>query len=243
MQSVIKYYYHSVINSYSQIFFSDNRWFGVLLLLASFLDPYTGFSGFLAVIITALFVKWFGFSAEQMRGGSFGFNSLLIGLLLGVHYQLTLPFFLILTLASLLTLLVTVSLASLTWKNKIPFLSLPFLIVAWILLLSARNYSSLGLSERGIYAMNELAALGGNSLVNFYQQINSIHILLFVEMYLKSLGAIFFQYNVLAGLLIATGLLVCSRIAFSLSLLRIMCAFSSRSISTIAGRSAMNCIH
>ncbi len=214
-----KYYFSSVINSYSQIFFSDNRWFGILLLLASFIDPYTGVSGLLAVIITALFTKWFGFNNEQMRSGAYGFNSLLVGLLLGVHFKLNLPFFLILVLVSLLTLLATVSIASLTWKNKIPFLSLPFLIVAWIILLSARNYSALGLSERGIFTINELASLGGAGLVNFYQQINSFPIPLFLEVYLKSLGAIFFQYNILAGLLIATGLLICSRIAFSLSLI------------------------
>ena len=219
MKSSIKYFSDSIINSYSQIFFSDNKWFGVLLLLASFLDPYTGASGLLAVIITALFAKWFGFSAEQMRSGSYGFNSLLVGLLLGVHFKLNTPFFLILVLISLLTLLVTVSLASLTWKNKIPFLSLPFLIVAWIILLSARNYTALGLSERGIYTINELAGLGGNGLVDFYEKINALPIPLFIVMYLKSLGAIFFQYNILAGLLIAIGLLVCSRIAFSLSLL------------------------
>ncbi len=219
MKNISKYYSQSVINSYSQIFFSDNRWFGLLLLLASFLDPFTGVSGLLAVLFTALFVKGFGFSAVQMQNGAYGFNSLLVGLLLGVHYQLNFPFFLILILVSLLTLLVTVSLASLTWKNKIPYLSLPFLLVAWIILLSARNYSALGLSERGIYTINELSRIGGNGLVNFYQQINALPIPSIIETYLKSLGAIFFQYNVIAGLLIAIGLLVCSRIAFSLSLI------------------------
>ena len=154
LKNLSKYYSHSVINSYSQIFFSDNRWFGILLLLASFIDPYTGVSGLLAVLITALFTKWFGFNGEQMRSGAYGFNSLLVGLLLGVHFKLNLPFFLILVLVSLLTLLATVSIASLTAKHKIPFLSLPFLLVAWIILLSARNYSALGLSERGIFTAN-----------------------------------------------------------------------------------------
>ena len=154
-----------------------------------------------------------------MCSGAYGFNSLLVGLMLGVHFKLTLPFFLILALISLLTLLVTVSLAALTYRNKIPFLSLPFLIAAWIVLLSARNYSSLGLSERGIYTFNELSGIGGTGLVHFYEQVNSLRIPLFIEVYLKSIGAIFFQYNIIAGLLIAVGLLVCSRIAFSLSLL------------------------
>jgi len=213
------YYFYSAINSYSQIFFSDNRWFAVLLLLASFLDPYTGLSGLLAVIITAIFIKWFGFSSEQMRSGAYGFNSLLVGLLLGSHFKLNPPFFLILALISLLTLLSTVSLAAITYRNKIPFLSLPFLIVAWIVLLAARNYSSLGLSERGIYTFNDLTNIGGAGLVHFYEQVNSFPVPLFIEVYLKSLGAILFQYNVLAGLLIAIGILVCSRIAFSLSVL------------------------
>ncbi len=57
------------------------------------------------------------------------------------------------------------------------------------------------------------------ALVNFYEKINSLEIPLFIDVYLKSLGAIFFQYNILAGVLIAVGLLLCSRIAFSLSLI------------------------
>ncbi|HEY4800634.1 MAG TPA: urea transporter, partial [Bacteroidia bacterium] len=213
------FYYNALVNSYSQIFFSDNRWFGVLLLLASFLDPFTGISGLLAVVVTAIFAKWFGFNPEQTKNGSYGFNSLLVGLLMGVHFKLNLPFFLILALISLLTLLLTVSFAALTEKNKIPFLSLPFLAAAWIVLLSVRNYTSLGLSERGIYTMNELSSIGGTGLVKFYETINSLQIPLFIEVYLKSLGAIFFQYNILAGLIIAAGLIICSRIAFSLSLL------------------------
>ena len=185
VKNLSRYYFLSVINSYSQIFFSDNRWFALLLLLASFIDPFTGLSGLLGVIITAVFTKWFGFNPEQMRNGAYGFNSLLVGLLLGVHFKFSLLFFLILALISLLTLLSTVSLAAITYRNKIPFLSLPFLLVAWLVLLAARNYSSLGLSERGIYTFNELSDIGGATLVHFYEQINSLQIPLFIEVYLK----------------------------------------------------------
>ncbi len=216
---ISKNYYEGSINSYSQIFFSDNKRFAWLLLLASFVDPFAGLSGLLAVLISILFSRWFGFNPALTRNGTYGYNSLMMGMVMGIFYQFNPEFFLFLVLVSVLTLLITVSVSALTSRHGIPFLSIPFMIGIWLVILSARNYGALHLSERGIYTYNELWSWGGPRLVKFYNDINTIPIPRFIEVYLKSLGAILFQYNIISGVLIAVGLLFCSRIAFSLSLL------------------------
>lgn len=214
----IKYYRDVILGSYSQVFLSSHPGFGAVLLIASLMDPYPGIGGLLGVIFSAIFAKWFGLNPGNIKSGTYGFNALLVGMLLGSLYIFNLPFFLILVLITFLTLLITVWLASVMAPGKLPFLSLPFILGAWILVLSLRSFGAMHLSERGIYTINDLWYYGGPTLVGFYENINALHFPLKFDIYLKSLGAIFFQYNFLAGILIASGLLFFSRIAFTLSL-------------------------
>lgn len=208
-----------IINSYSQLFFSDNRWFALLLLLSTFVDPYCGLSGFIALLIT-LFAAWgLKLPEDPIRRGVYGYNSLLTGLVMAIYFEYSPEYWLILTLASFFTLLLSVWLSSILYKSNLPLLGIPFLIGIWTILLSVRSFQTLHLSERGLFMYNELFAIGGVALVKWYEFIQHPPIPRFWEVFLKSLGAIFFQYNVLSGLFIAIGIFIYSRIAFSLAIL------------------------
>lgn len=213
------FFLKAVPGSYSQIFFSDNKWFAILLLLASFLDPYGGFSGLFAVAVTVLSARIIGLNPVSARNGLYAFNSLLTGLMMGHYYSFSLEFFMVLFLISLLTLFITVFLEARLSGIGLPFLSLPFMAAVWTILLGSRSLGVMALNERGIFTINELWKIGGSSLVTLYEEINSLEIPLALNVYFKSLGAIFFQSNLIAGILIAAGLLLASRIAFTLSLL------------------------
>lgn len=215
----LKFTGEAVLNSYSQLFFSDNRWFALLLLVSTFVDPYAGFSGFIALIISISAASWLSLPKDPVHNGVYGYNSLLAGLVLGNYFSWTWEFWLLLILLSVLTLFISVWLASVLYKSGLPLLGLPFLLGIWTLLLSVRQFDSLTLSDRGIYRLNEVYELGGASLLSMYEWIQYPPIPKFWEVYLKSLGAIFFQYNILSGIFIATGILIYSRIAFTLSLL------------------------
>lgn len=239
MKEQLNYFKDSIANSYSQIFFSNNKWLALLVFIASFIDPITGLSGLLCTISSILFARWMGFNPALIRNGTYSYNSLLVGLTMGSFFQLNIAFFVMLLLASFFTLIVTVWLASVTSAYKIPFLSLPFIIGAWMVLLSVRSFGALQLSERGIYSFNELWNIGGATLVNMYEEANSWKFPFLTEVYLKSLGAIFFQYNIISGLLIAIALLIYSRIAFSLSVLGFLtgylfCYFVEGNLSELA---------
>ena len=216
---------NSIINSYSEIFFARNRFFGILLIGITFVDPFTGICGMFSVVATNLLAKVLGFSREAIYDGRYGFNSLLVGLGLGFYYSPNPAFFILLFVAALSTLLTTVAIAGVLQKYGLPYLSIPFLIGIWATLLASRNFEALELSERGIYTLNELYATGDNWLIILYKELKQLPIPELLKIYFNSLGAILFQFNPFSGILIAIGLLVYSRIAFSLSIVSFTAAY------------------
>lgn len=218
LKNILKIQGEGFLNSYSQVFFSDNRWLAILLLIVSFLDPYAGIAGALSVIVSNLTARSMGFYTFYITKGYYGYNSLLVGLGFGLTFNPGPAFYLLLLAASLLTLLFTIAIQGFLYKYDLPYLSIPFLLGIWLVLLASGQFSALGLSERGVYTLNELFAVGGKSLIDWVEWFDSMIPSQGIRTYLFSMGAIFFQYNLLAGILIALGLLVYSRIAFTLSL-------------------------
>jgi len=214
-----------ILNSYTQIFFARDPVLAFSLIAVSFLSFFSGLSGLLAVIVTLGAGLLFGLDKKSIYNGIYGFNSLLVGLGLGLYFEPTPGFFLILLLSSVLTLFIAVSLQGVIGKYGLPFLSVPFILGVWIILLATRQFENLGISEKGIFRLNELYNLGGSWLVNVYETINRWPFPSTLKLYFMSLGAIVFQPNVLAGILIAIGLLFYSRIAFTLSLIGFYTAY------------------
>ena len=223
--SYIRSIAESVFYSYTQIFFSKNLIFGILLLITTFFDINVGVSGLMAVLFTNFVALILGFDKVYIRDGSYAFNSLLVGLGLGFSYQFSFPFFILLLIASLLTFFITVATSGILAKYRLPYLSIPFLFGLWAVFLAARNFDAVGISENGVFILNELYAKGGSWLVDVYQWINQAGVPEVILIYLKSLGAILFQFNILSGIMMAIGLLFYSRIAFSLSFISFASAY------------------
>ncbi|MFO7933572.1 MAG: urea transporter [Bacteroidales bacterium] len=83
----IKLFLKAIPNSYGQVFFSDQRLFSFILVLVTFFDLYAGLFGLLSVVTTNLAGFLLGFDKRTIARGLFGFNSLLVGLGLGVYFQ------------------------------------------------------------------------------------------------------------------------------------------------------------
>jgi urea transporter/murein DD-endopeptidase MepM/ murein hydrolase activator NlpD len=215
----------SVLNSYTQVFFSNDRIFAVILVIVSFFDLFAGLSGLIAVILSNVAAYLIGFNRTNIKAGYYGFNSLLVGLGLGIFYQPAPEFFIVVLFAALMTLFLTVMMEGVIGKYGLPFLSISFLLAIWMVTLASRQFTTLTVSERGIYMMNEMYGKGGLHLVGVYDWFGSIDIPDPLKTYFKSLGAILFQYHLLPGIILAAGLLIYSRIAFLLSLLGFFSAY------------------
>jgi urea transporter/murein DD-endopeptidase MepM/ murein hydrolase activator NlpD len=214
-----------VLNSYSQVFFSDNKGFAIALLMVTFVDPFAGFYGLVSVLFTNGLGSYLGFNRLVIAKGLYGFNSLLVGLGIGIYFAPGWHLLLIVLLAATLTLFLCVAAEGIIGKYALPYLSVPFIICLWIFTLATRDLTALGISHRGVYILNDLYQFGGNFLIGLYEFWYRINLLPSLRVFFISLGAIFFQYNVISGIIISIGLLYFSRIAFTLSLLGFYSAF------------------
>ena len=214
-----------ILNSYSQVFFSDNRIFSVILLVVTFVDLYAGLFGLVSVICTNTAGYLLGLDRRNIAKGLYGFNSLLVGLGLSVYYSADILLLVVVILSSIFTLFIAVSMQGVIGKYALPYLSIPFLLSIWIITLATRELTALGISERGIYTFNDLYMIGGDLFVRIYEWWNNLQIFRSLRIYLISLGAILFQYNLLSGIIIAIGLINFSRISFTLSLIGFYAAY------------------
>jgi murein DD-endopeptidase MepM/ murein hydrolase activator NlpD len=85
--------------------------------------------------------------------------------------------------------------------------------------------ANLGLTQRNVFWINEMYAIGGKPLLDFFQTIDNLPLNRMVTVYLRSLSSILFQDNLVTGILIAFALLLSSRITFILSITGFVTAY------------------
>ena len=211
-------FYTGLLYSYSQVFYSRNIALASILILVTFFDRVAGLSGVIAVLTANFAAQGLGFKKSYVQSGLYGFNALLVGLGLGMLYQPSPTFFFVLFFASLFTFFLTIFLEGFFGKYGLPYIGWPFLLAIWLVSLSTREFTALNISERGIFMINEMYRYGGINMVRLYFWANNLPLHESIITYFKSLAAIFFQYHLLAGVLVAIGLLIYSRIAFLLTI-------------------------
>lgn len=208
-----------LFRSYSLIFFSNQVGFGILLFLASFVEPGAGTCGLVVLALTRLGHKIFELEESLWSSGTLGFNAVLLGLALGDVYKFDLYLLLMLFSAAFLNLGITMMLKQWFAKYQLPFLSIPFILSAWVFMLFARQVGALSLSDHNVFVAG---AFDLETIVHEdVRQAEPIW-----KIYLKSLSGLFFQKSIWTGLLMVVGLLTFSRITFSLSFLGFLAAFT-----------------
>ncbi len=215
----------AIINSYAAIFFSTNKLMGTAILVVTFFNFYAGLSGLISVLFAIAIANSMGFDKLQLKNGIYSFNALLTGIGMGTFFDPGLVFFSLLLLAALLTLMLSVALGGWLGKNGLPFLSIPFVMTFWFVVLPSSLFENLGLTQRNIFWMNEVYAVGGTAMLDFFQTIEALPIHKMLDIYLRSISSIFFQNNILAGIILSVALLISSRIAFSLSVIGFLSAY------------------
>ena len=216
---------NTILNSYSLIFFSVNKLFALSILSVSFFTPIIGLFGLISVILINSIAFIVGFNREDIKSGLFGFNALFLGMVLAQDYSIN-PSFLILFLFSNLTLLlITVWIKGLLGNYQLPFLSIPFVVTYWIVQLAASNLSNIHLNESGVYIYNELAINQQSIMHQLVHSLDEIPFPKLVSTFFKTLGGVFFQSSIMAGIIIAFGLLMASRISFSLAVIGFILAY------------------
>ena len=208
-------YGKGAILSYAYIYFSNSIWLGLLLMAITFFDVGTGLSGMTAIAICQACSYVFNFNRSSIFDGAYSFNALLVGLALGSFYQWSLLYFVVLIIASMLSLFLTIWVGSRLNKRGLPLLSIPFLLTIWVLLLGLFNFSGVELAAKKTFSLYQWFPAVFQSFSSLIDETAIGNIL---HLYLRSLSAVLFQYNDFAGVIIAVALLIRSRMAFALSI-------------------------
>jgi urea transporter/murein DD-endopeptidase MepM/ murein hydrolase activator NlpD len=215
----------AILNSYSVLFFFNNRLLAFVILMVTFFNPVAGLSGLIAVLATVLIANSMGFDKQKLKQGIYSFNALLVGIGMGTVFEPGPVFFILLLLAALASLILSVILSGWLGKYGLPILSIPFVISFWLILLPSGQFANLGLTQRNVFWMNEMYSVGGKPLLDFFQTIENLPFSQMVIVYLRSLSSILFQDNLLTGIFIALALLLVSRITFLLTITGFVTAY------------------
>ena len=199
----VKNLFHSLFNSYSDIFFIKGVLSGLIILSITLINYNAGVSGILSIIAAYSVARMLGYQTTFLSTGYFTYNALLVGLAIGYMFEISLLSLVMIIIAGSLTLIITIVTANVFYQLfGLQILSVPFIIVSTLVYLSAASFTNLYVA--GLYSSSVALDLG----VFPY----------WLSGYLKSLGAIIFMPNEVTGLLIALLLVISSRILFLLSL-------------------------
>ncbi|MBP6458798.1 MAG: urea transporter [Crocinitomicaceae bacterium] len=224
------YSYETLVNSYAVVFFSNNALFGILLILASFVDPFSGLAGVIGMLSANIFSWLIGLNKEFIRKGYHGYDAMLVSAGIAHFYTFNFTMVMVIICVGIFSILISSLVHGVLHKYHLPSLSFPFLISIWLIFSAFPTMNTMQVHPHLLYSLNEKQKSVGFSLQNWLDTIalyeqSIIHLPNIVVVYLKSLSSLFFQSNILSGLLIALGLLIYSRIAFSLSIIGYLSAY------------------
>lgn len=196
----------TLLRSYSEILFLNGTGIGAVMFLATLLHPQAALTGLLSVLTAYGCARLFGMGRQFLESGFYTYNPLLVGLGLGYSLQLSWMTAMFVVSASILTLVLTISLATmLRHYLALPVLSLPFVIASAAAYLATLRYSNLQIGSRP---------------VSWLAQVDmSLALPLWQAGFFRSLGAILFLPYVLMGIVLAGLLVWQSRILFVLAVL------------------------
>jgi urea transporter len=204
LTNTLRFWVDSTLRSYANILFSDRKFIGLLAFLATFINLKAGFFGVTGIFSANMLAHMLGVNEDKIRKGFIGFNALLLGLSYSYYYALTPTAVVILFVSVGLLVFVNIALDHIfNYFFNLPALSIPFVLVSTIGFLAFYNYDGTPLHANTTFA--------GDA---YFPQLPR-----YMTYYLKSLGAIFFQTSLWAGLLVLIALVAASRLSFLLSVL------------------------
>lgn len=225
IQSIGKLHWNGMINSYAQIFFSQNKWYGIILLLVSMFDYRLGLGGLAAVVLTNLMAHLLGFSKGKIVTGLYGFNAIFIGICLTYKFHVNAAFVVLFLFSVILGFMLTIWFETLFSKYRVPILTLPFVFTLFVVDLSFKTFANIEPIlpfERFTIVLAEQMRVPWYHTVHFFDNAEIPQMLYF---YLKTIASIFFTDSILAGAIIVIAMFFLSRIKSTVAFLGFFFAF------------------
>ena len=204
-----------VLRGIGQVMFQDNPLSGLLFLIAVSWGSYAAgvpqvaIGGLLGVLLATVTAWWLRVDNAGLRAGLYGFNAYLVGIALPTFLALSPLLWVYVVLGAMVSVVATLAVANLMKTWGVAALTAPFILVTWLLLLSAYAFS--GIHGEALPASGQIAPIPPEAA-------NPLAILDFMQGMLVSISQVFVKGNGVAALLILIGLAVGSLAAASFAL-------------------------
>ena len=195
------------------------------MLAVSFFNPYAGLAGAVAALMAIAIANFTGLNKSSTQEGIYSYNALIIGMGMGAIYNFSTAFWLLLLVIVVFSVILSLLFQSLLGKYSLPFLTIPFVLCFWLILLATKDFAALNFTFRNIYWLNDAYAMGHDKLVRFIMFMENMQLPPLVSTFFRGLSSLYFQDNILAGMIIALGILINSRIIFSLIIVGFLTAY------------------
>ena len=204
-----------VLRGIGQVMFQDNPLSGLLFLIAVSWGSYAAgvpqvaIGGLLGVLLATVTAWWLRVDDAGLRAGLYGFNAYLVGIALPTFLALSPLLWVYVVLGAMVSVVATLAVANLMKTWGVAALTAPFILVTWLLLLSAYAFS--GIHGDALPASGQIAPIPPEAA-------NPLAIVDFLQGMLVSISQVFVKGNGVAALLILIGLAVGSLAAASFAL-------------------------
>jgi len=196
----------ALLRGYGQVLFCNNPLTGLILLIGFLDSPISGILGLIggiSALATAILIRT---QSSLIKSGLFGCAGGLIGFAFSVFLPMNLPLLILsVILSSILAAILTRFLINtLSIKFNLPILSIPFVILTWVALLSLHYIPHTPIM------MHDLPRLltGGQ-----IEQLISPFLPGPLSDIFRTMSAIFFQRSILIGMFCLLGIIMYSRIS------------------------------
>ncbi|ADV44346.1 urea transporter [Bacteroides helcogenes] len=173
-----------------QVMFQNNAASGGLMLIGIACNSWQlAILSVIGTLFSTMAASLFGYDKEEISNGLYGFNGALVGIAIGVFWEINIISMLLLVSGSVLSVWIA---GLFRHQSKLPGLTAPFVLVIWLLLI-VFHYLLPAL----------LLPPSANSSESAIKFIHSLGL---------SIGQVMFQGNVLSGLFFFLGILINSRL-------------------------------
>jgi urea transporter len=208
----------TLLRGTGQVMFQNNPITGLLFLIGIFINSYQlGIAGVIGLLASTIAAMLLGADRNLIRAGLFGYNGILTGIGLVVFLQPTWSAALIvyIILGGVLSTIVFMALANFFSLWDMPALTAPFVLTLWLLLFAALLSTHLPASSIISPALPKpnaaIQTILRPSLTNTLGAGVTLGNLL--QAFFRGIGEVFFQNNLVTGIIFLIAILVNSRIS------------------------------
>ncbi|GCF07109.1 urea transporter [Dictyobacter arantiisoli] len=206
----------TLLRGCGQVMFQNNPLTGLLILIGIFVNSsLLGITGIIGLVVSTLTALVLRADRSVIRAGLFGFNGILTGIGIAFFLNWNAMLLVYICIASILSSIVMMALSNLLGDRDIPALTAPFVITTWLFLFAVFLFSRLepsqaiqpALLKPGMSVQTDLRPFpttligSGNTPLNL------------VEAFFRGIGEVFFQDNLITGVIFLVAILINSRIS------------------------------